>query len=90
MSWNGHSHSPIVDAAQAALASSSGNGTVTRATLLADDRISDVYCMLVDRSIAHAKANEDGLSVTGEVNEILLRGLLVAAQRACDTISMQE
>lgn len=43
----------------------------------------DVYSMLVDRSIAHAKANEEGLGVAGEVDE-LLRGLLVAAHRACD------
>lgn len=77
------SSASIAEAARAALEGARGKTTVTRGMIVGEESMRKVYGMLIERSITHAKANEDGLGITDEVDE-LLRGLLGAAQRACD------
>lgn len=60
-----------------------GSAALIRATTVADESMREIYNMLVERAVTHARVNEDGLSITGEVDD-LLGGFLVAAQRASD------
>lgn len=76
-----HAHSQAV---RAALAVAGGKpARVKRSTTLADESMREMYSMLVERELTHARANEEGLGVIGEEND-MLRGLLVEAQCASD------
>jgi hypothetical protein len=48
-----------------------------------DASLAEVRALLVERSMTNVRANDDGLGVTGQADDIL-RGLLAAAQRAIE------
>ena len=70
--------------ARAALLTHRERAALTVATPVSStggDGLDEVRALLLERSMRALAANEDGLGITGDVDE-LLRGLLAAAQRA--------